>query len=236
MTNDDIGARLNSVAHELADILCLNNIGLKLRLAANEAAQWRISELFQQGPHENSTAMWAHAYRGGLAIAEYIVNHAADFAGKNVLDIGTGCGIAALAAAKAKAKVVATDSSAFAVHMAGVNAELNGLSIRTAQADFMKDEDLLPFYRDADIITAADVTMRDYRSGNTFQDSIRAMFDRAKRLEHFVSEGKMVFFASQDIHHQFAFQPEVTLIQDLDPERRSSVSMAKATRRQRAPC
>ena len=147
-----------------------------------------------------------------------------------------GCGIAALAAAKAKAKVVATDSSPFAVHMAGVNAELNGLSIRTAQADFMKDEDLLSFYRDADIITAADVTLRDYKPGNTFQDSLRGIFDRAKRLEHFVSEGKIVIFASQDIHYQFAFQSEETMIQDLDPERHSSVSMAKVTRRQRAPC
>ncbi len=49
---------------------------------------------------------WAFAWAGGQALARYLLDHPDTVAGHEVLDIGSGSGIVAIAAAKAGARRV----------------------------------------------------------------------------------------------------------------------------------
>lgn len=73
---------------------------------------------------------WAVAWPGGQAVARYLMDHAATVAGLRVADLGSGCGLGAIAAAMAGAReVTAVDIDPIAGDMARKNAELNGVSI-----------------------------------------------------------------------------------------------------------
>ena len=79
---------------------------------------------------------WAFVWAGGQALARYVMDHPALVAGRTVLDVATGSGVAAIAAAKAGAgQVHAIDLDPAAARAAGRNAAANGVSISTAQAD-----------------------------------------------------------------------------------------------------
>lgn len=77
---------------------------------------------------------WAFCWGAGQALARYILDHPEVVAGKNVVDLGCGSGIAGLAAAKSgAAHVCALDLDPQARRAAELNAALNGLEIETAQ-------------------------------------------------------------------------------------------------------
>jgi predicted nicotinamide N-methyase len=79
---------------------------------------------------------WAFAWAGGQALARYILDHPDLVAGRTVLDIATGSGIAAIAAAKAGAKQVrALDLDPAAADAARRNAAANGVLITADQQD-----------------------------------------------------------------------------------------------------
>lgn len=117
--------------------------------------------LYTPGPHtglrilaENADEppYWAFAWAGGCAMARHILDHPEIVRGRAVADLGTGGGLAALAAAKAGARrVLALDSDPIALTATRLNAEANGLTVETAPADL---DGPLP---EADIILAADV-------------------------------------------------------------------------------
>ncbi len=53
---------------------------------------------------------WAFAWAGGQAVSRYILDHPEVCRGRNVLDLGAGSGISAIAAAKSGAtRVLAAD-------------------------------------------------------------------------------------------------------------------------------
>ncbi|MDI6101993.1 50S ribosomal protein L11 methyltransferase [Actinoplanes sp. NEAU-A12] len=73
---------------------------------------------------------WAFAWAGGQSLARYLLDHPAEVAGRRVLDVATGSGVAAIAAAHCGAAAVAcTDIDPAAVEAAHRNASANGLSL-----------------------------------------------------------------------------------------------------------
>lgn len=99
---------------------------------------------------------WAFVWAGGQALARHLLDHPDLVAGRTVLDIATGSGIAAIAAAKAGAKRVrALDVDPAAAAAAQRNAAANGVVIAAASAEV---GDATPAeIGEAEVILAGDV-------------------------------------------------------------------------------
>jgi predicted nicotinamide N-methyase len=83
---------------------------------------------------------WAFAWAGGQALARYILDHSQLIAGRRVLDLGAGSGLAGIAAAKAgAASVLAVEIDALALLAIGLNAEANGVDLATSARDPLAD-------------------------------------------------------------------------------------------------
>jgi predicted nicotinamide N-methyase len=81
---------------------------------------------------------WAFAWAGGQALARYLLDHPGEVAGREVLDIGSGSGIVAIAAAKAGAsRVVAAEIDPFAAAAIALNAALNDVSVSVETRDLL---------------------------------------------------------------------------------------------------
>jgi predicted nicotinamide N-methyase len=91
---------------------------------------------------------WAFCWASGQALGRYLLDHPEHVRGLRVVDLGTGSGIAAIAAARAGAReVIAVDIDPVAREAASHNAACNGVVLETAAtppADF-------------DLLIAADV-------------------------------------------------------------------------------
>ena len=96
---------------------------------------------------------WAFAWAGGQALARYLLDHPETVAGREVLDIGSGSGIVAIAAAKAgAASVLAAEIDHFAAAAIAANAALNEVAIAVTTADVLGTCD--PRW---EVVTAGDV-------------------------------------------------------------------------------
>ena len=81
---------------------------------------------------------WAFAWAGGQGLARYLLDHPELVAGREVLDIGSGSGIVAIAAAKAGAsRVVAAEIDPFAAAAISLNARLNGVTVTVETRDLL---------------------------------------------------------------------------------------------------
>jgi predicted nicotinamide N-methyase len=103
-----------------------------LHTAGPDSGLWRLAE-----SDENFEApYWAYAWGGGLALARHILDHPQIVAGRDVLDLGAGSGIVAIAAAKSGVKsVLAADIDPYAIMATGLNAAANGVTIATHLGD-----------------------------------------------------------------------------------------------------
>lgn len=103
-----------------------------LHTAGPESGLWRLAE-----SDENfDSPYWAYAWGGGLALARHVLDHPQTVAGRDVLDLGAGSGIVAIAAAKAGARsVIAADIDRYAIIASGLNAKANGLTMTTHLGD-----------------------------------------------------------------------------------------------------
>lgn len=104
-----------------------------------ELELWLMSEAvdLEAACHEladgEAPPYWAFCWGAGQALARYLLDHPDRVRGLRVLDLGTGSGIAAIAAARAGAReVIAVDIDAVARSAAELNAAHNGVSIQTA--------------------------------------------------------------------------------------------------------
>jgi predicted nicotinamide N-methyase len=124
---------------------------IQLHLITPECALWRASEeaAADAGVVE---PFWAFCWAGGQAVARYVLDHRAQFNGLSVLDFGAGGGVVAIAAALSGAIVTAADIDPFAVVATGLNAELNGVALRTT------DRDLVDTDGGWDCVLAGDMT------------------------------------------------------------------------------
>jgi predicted nicotinamide N-methyase len=98
-----------------------------------------------------NTPYWTFCWASGQALACYILQHKAHFAGKRILDFGAGSGVVAIAAALAgAAKVIACDIDPDALEAIQANAALNHVQVDTC-------ESLDRIAKKLDLIIAADV-------------------------------------------------------------------------------
>ncbi len=73
---------------------------------------------------------WAYVWSGGAVLARHLAAKPGLVAGRAVLDLGSGCGIVAIAAARAGAvRVYATDLDRYAVAATALNAAANGVEV-----------------------------------------------------------------------------------------------------------
>ena len=110
--------------------------------------------LAEDDPDEDRLPFWAELWPAGVALARAIA--ARPLAGRRVLELGCGLGLASVTAALAGASVLAVDRSPEATAYAAVNAAGNGVTLNTAVCAFDQPERLL---REApwDLVLAADV-------------------------------------------------------------------------------
>lgn len=115
-----------------AHVLCSE---VTVRTAADLESLWRAQEEWL-GAAGLATPYWAVVWPGGAAVARYVLDNAALFRDRVVLDFGSGCGICAIAAAKCGArKVYAADIDPYSRLAIAANADLNGVRLEVIDRD-----------------------------------------------------------------------------------------------------
>ncbi|RUS83314.1 hypothetical protein EGW08_008936, partial [Elysia chlorotica] len=112
--------------------------------------------------HENSPLddpFWAFYWPGGQALTRYILDNPGLFQGKRVLDLGSGCGSAAIAATLAGAsEAVANDIDPVAEVAVEMNMEKNGVKVKPETYNYLTCEPrLLRETKKFDIILIGDM-------------------------------------------------------------------------------
>lgn len=124
---------------------------LRLHLADEALPLWQKTEE-ELGEAGLPPPFWAFAWAGGQALARHILDDPALVAGRRVLDVGAGGGIAAIAASMAgAAHVRASEVDAFALDAMSLNVALNGVAVEIVGGD------LLDGPADADVVLAGDL-------------------------------------------------------------------------------
>jgi predicted nicotinamide N-methyase len=110
---------------------------IRLHLATEVTPLWQATEKTLAG-NALPPPFWAFAWAGGQALARYLLDNPEVVRGREVLDIGSGSGIVAIAAAKAGAsRVVAAEIDHFAAAAIALNAPLNGAVITVETRDLL---------------------------------------------------------------------------------------------------
>jgi predicted nicotinamide N-methyase len=108
-----------------------------LHIAEESVPIWQKTEE-ELGEMNVPPPYWAFAWAGGQALARYLLDNPTLVAGRNVLDLGSGSGLVAIAAARAgAAHVLAADIDAFALAAIGLNAAANGVNVETTADDLL---------------------------------------------------------------------------------------------------
>lgn len=110
---------------------------IRLHLATEITPIWQATEatMAKQGV---APPYWAFAWPGGQAMARHLLDHPETARGKRVLDFAAGSGLVAIAAAMTgAARSEAAEIDALAVAAIGLNAALNGASIRCREEDLL---------------------------------------------------------------------------------------------------
>jgi predicted nicotinamide N-methyase len=115
---------------------------IRLHQASDPVSLWQLTELVV-GRTGLDPPFWAFAWAGGQALARYLLDHPEAVEGQSVIDVASGSGLVAIAAAMAgAAAVTAFDIDPLAAAAVGVNADANGVAVRTVCADVLDDHDL----------------------------------------------------------------------------------------------
>ena len=107
---------------------------LRLHLAEEPIGVWEDTE--RDTGVEQPPPFWAFAWAGGQALARHVLDHPGLVSGLRVLDVASGCGVAAVAAARSGAAVVeAVDVDPAAVAALRRNADANNVTVLARTAD-----------------------------------------------------------------------------------------------------
>lgn len=107
---------------------------LRVHTAAAVTPVWEATEA-HLGITETEPPFWAFPWPGSQALARWILDHPAEVAGLRVLDVGTGGGLAAIAAASVGARVAANDVDPLALAATQLNARANGVEVELLHGD-----------------------------------------------------------------------------------------------------
>lgn len=108
---------------------------LRLHLADDAVALWEMTEE-ELGRIGLPPPFWAFAWAGGQALARHLFDHPEIARGARVMDVASGSGLVAIAAMLCRAEsAVAHDIDPFCADAAALNAQLNGVTIETSDAD-----------------------------------------------------------------------------------------------------
>jgi predicted nicotinamide N-methyase len=129
--------------------------GRPIRLLRPRSGDALLDEVLAEvDPADDRLPFWAELWPSGSALAAAVAE--LDLTGRRVLELGCGLGLVSVTAAAAGADVLAADQSAEAIAFTTVNAEHNGVAVRTVRCTFERPEPLLagaPW----DLVVAADV-------------------------------------------------------------------------------
>jgi len=113
---------------------------IRLHLAEESLPIWRKTEE-ELGEMNVPPPYWAFAWAGGQALARHLLDNPALTAGTDVLDLGAGSGLTAIASLKAGARsALAADIDRVALHACALNAAANGCSLETTADDLLAAE------------------------------------------------------------------------------------------------
>jgi predicted nicotinamide N-methyase len=116
---------------------------IRLYQASEPISLWEHTEL-ATGQTGLDPPFWGFAWPGGQALARYLLDHPEVASGRQVVDIGSGSGLAGIAAARAgAATVTAYDTDPLAADAIAINAAANGETVTAVCADVL-DEAGLP--------------------------------------------------------------------------------------------
>ncbi len=146
MTDPRLAAFLSGNARLVAPPLVPE---LRVWTADALAPFWEAAEA-TFGPLE--PPFWGYPWPGSQGLARYILDHPAHFAGRRVLDVGAGGGLAAIAVARVGGVGVANDIDPLALVAARHNAAANGVVIEVRPGDLSGEADA-----DADVVIVGDV-------------------------------------------------------------------------------
>ncbi len=131
---------------------------------------------------------WGIVWPGGRGLARYVLDNRQMFAGRRVLDIGTGSGICAVAVAMAGAEVTGVDISAEALELAQRTAGANGLECRWELSSGISFTQ--PFMEKYEIILAGDL----FNEESFSRDVISALRECALRgVKNIVADSGRAF-------------------------------------------
>ena len=124
---------------------------VRLHLADGAGPVWRATEA-ALGIAGAPIPFWAFAWAGGLAIAQYLLEHPDEVKGKQVVDLATGSGLCAIVAMRCgAASSVGIDVDPFAEAAVGLNARANGVRVGFIGRDLLDDDP-----PEADVLLAGD--------------------------------------------------------------------------------
>jgi predicted nicotinamide N-methyase len=110
---------------------------IRLHVAEESLAIWRRTEE-ELGRMNVPPPWWAFAWAGGQALARYLLDNPALCAGRRVLDLGAGSGLAGIAAVTAGAgSVLAADTDPFASAAIVLNAAANDVALEATSDDLL---------------------------------------------------------------------------------------------------
>jgi len=109
---------------------------IRLHLATEVTPLWHATEAALE-QSQLPPPYWAFAWPGGQALARHILDRPELVAGKTLLDLGSGCGLVAIAAARAGALVTAAEIDPYAGAAIAMNAALNGVTITIETGDLL---------------------------------------------------------------------------------------------------
>jgi predicted nicotinamide N-methyase len=126
---------------------------IRLHLAEESLPIWQKTEE-ELGEMNVPPPYWAFAWAGGQALARYLLDNPQLVAGRRVLDLGAGSGLAAIAAMRAgAAHVLAADIDAFALSAIALNVAANNVDVETTAEDLLAAAPRGPF----DVVLVGDL-------------------------------------------------------------------------------
>jgi predicted nicotinamide N-methyase len=110
---------------------------IRVHQAPSLVQVWEAAEALAGQPLP--APFWAYAWAGGAALARVVLDDPPLVQGRSVFDFGGGGGVAALAAARAGGVVTLNDIDPWALEVAQIAAEAQGLAIGVLQDDVCTD-------------------------------------------------------------------------------------------------